>query len=65
MKQFCKDNSLKLINELSHRQFKDNESVNNYFFMCLSSLDIQTFDHEIDLNEFFLNLHQKTKKKWT
>ena len=52
MKQFCKDKSLNLIEEISHIQFKDNESVNNYFFICLSASDIYKFDHEIDVNEF-------------
>ena len=52
MKRFCKDKSLNLIEELSHIQFKVEESVNKYFFICLSASDIYKFDHEIDVIEF-------------
>ena len=52
MKQFCKDKSLNLIEELSHIQNKVKESVDNYFFICLSMSDIYKFDHEINVNKF-------------
>ncbi len=43
---------MNLIEELSHIQNKVKESVDNYFFICLSTSDIYKFDHEINVNKF-------------
>ena len=52
MKQFCKDKSSNLIEELSHVQNKVNESEDNYFFICLSTSNIYKSDYEINVNKF-------------
>ena len=74
MKQFCKDKSLNLIEELSHIQNKVKESVDNYFFICLSYTEIK-FDMtfkikqkglaaiDIELNYFVKDKSNKTTSR--